>query len=268
MPKTKKLKDIAITHISLVKAGANGKAIIYKSADATPTYDKQIVIKKTDNEKGIVYGIVYSPNEVDTDGEFTDANEIVKAAYGFMKAKNTTNVDKQHSFENEKAFVAESWIVKKNDSIFPDEKEGSWAVAIKLEDDELKKAVKDGEIAGISMAGTAQKEDVEKADEKSFSLSDLLDVFTKLFSSTSVNLSGHVYNDKINKQEDELKKEDIEAAVKVAVEPFIKSVKDLEGKVETLEKEKKEIEDLLKQSKQNNNPEKIEKTESKIGGIM
>lgn len=264
MPKTKKLKDIAITHISLVKAGANGKAIIYKSADATPTYDKQIVIKKTDNEKGIVYGIVYSPNEVDTDGEFTDANEIVKAAYGFMKAKNTTNVDKQHSFENEKAFVAESWIVKKNDSIFPDEKEGSWAVAIKLEDDELKKAVKDGEIAGISMAGTAQKEDVEK----SFSLSDLLDVFTKLFSSTSVNLSGHVYNDKINKQEDELKKEDIEAAVKVAVEPFIKSVKDLEGKVETLEKEKKEMEDLLKQSKQNNNPGTIEKTESKIGGIM
>lgn len=266
--KTRKLTGIDVTHISLVKAGANGKSVIYKSADTIPTHEKQIAIKKTDNEKGLVYGIVYAPDEVDTDNEFTDANEIVKAAYAFMKNKNTNNVDKQHSFELEKAFVCESWIVKSNDAIFPDEKEGSWAVAIKLEDEELKKAVKNGEIAGISMAGTAQKVDVEKADEKSFSLSDLLDVFTKLFSSTSVNLNGYVYNDKINKQENELKKEDLEEAIKKAYEPISSAVDDLKKQVEDLKKGNKELEEMLKLSRQNDNFKKEAKTMDGIGGIL
>jgi len=251
--KPKKLTDIAITHISLVKAGANGKAIIYKSSDKDPLYQHQIEIKKSDDERGVIYGIVYAPNEVDTDGEYAEADEIIKAAYNFMKSKNTRNVDKQHSFNNEEAFIAESWIVKENDSIFPDEPVGSWAVAIQLEDEQLKKSAKDGDIAGISMAGTAlKKEDknptVIKTEDKAFSMDDVLNMFKKIFGRTSVEISGHVYNDEANihksKEGDKkLKKEDVE-----------KMVKPLTIKVEELEKENGELKEQLKKSKQNDAP--------------
>lgn len=271
---SKKLTSIAITHISLVKAGANGKDIIYKSNDKEPNYAKHIEIKKSD-EEGVVYGIVYSPDEVDTDGDYTTSDEIKKAAYTFMKNKNTANVDKDHSFDIEKAYIAQSWIIKENDPTFPEQKEGSWAVAIQLEDDELIKAVKNGDIAGISMAGTATKEEDEpeitKADEKSFSLNDLLGVFTKIFSSTSVDIRGHVYNDKVEKKEEEesMKKEDLEDVVKTALEPLTKTISDLQSKVETLEKSNDETKEALKKSKQNNEPTpgQIEK-DNTAGGIL
>lgn len=274
--KVPRLSDIAITHISLVKAGANKKSIIYKSSDIEPLYAKEIAFKKSDDEKGIVYGIVYAPEQIDTDGDFASSDEIIKASYTFMKERNTTNVDKQHSFENVDAFVAESWIVKEGDPVFPDEPVGSWAVAIKLESEELKKAVKDGDIAGLSMAGTAvKKEEKEltiKADAKTFSLNDLIETFKSVFSSTYVNISGSAYSD-VNKSkqgdEGKMPKEEIEKALKEAVEPLKKEIDNLKTKNETLEKSNKELQDTLKKSKQDNNlVEKTEKKETLIKGIM
>lgn len=275
-----KLSNIAITHISLVKAGANKKSIIYKSADGVPPYARDIKIKKSDDEQGIIYGIVYAPNEVDTDGDYTDVDEILKASYAFMKSRFTNNVDKDHSFEVEKAFVAESWIVKENDSIFPDEPVGSWAVGIKLEDEELKKGVKDGDIAGISMAGTATKTEeenptVEKADEKNYSMNDFISMFKKLFGRTSFEISGSVYNDqanvhKSNEGEDkEMTPEEFEAALTKAMKPLTDQLGEMKTKVEALEKSDKETKEALKKSKQNGDV-KIEKeeTESETGGIL
>lgn len=265
----KKLSDIAITHISLVKAGANGKSIIYKSKDGEPSYTKTIKIKKSD-EEGVVYGIVYSPDQEDSQGDFATADEIKKAAYAFMKNRNTLNVDKDHSFDIEKAFVSESWVLKENDPVFPDEPAGSWAVAIQLEDEELKKSAKNGDIGGISMAGTALKEDVEKADAPSFSIDDFVGVFKKLFSSTSISLNGSVYNDKINKsdkQEEDLKKEDLESAITAAVEPLVKKVGDLEANVTALQKSASEHAEALKKSKQDNDPVSGEQN-NRIGWIL
>lgn len=269
-----RLSNIAITHISLVKAGANGKSIIYKSSDKEPEYTKEISFKKSDDEKGIVYGIVYAPEQKDTDGDFASSDEIIKASYSFMKERNTTNVDKQHSFENVEAFVAESWIVKEGDPVFPDEPVGSWAVAIKLESDELKKAVKDGDIAGLSMAGTAIKKEEKtpttKADAKTFSLNDLIETFKSVFSSTYVNISGSAYSD-VNKSKGDEKtmpKEEIEKALKEAVEPLKKEIDNLNTKNETLEKSNQELQDALKKSKQDNNPIEINKETNPIKGIM
>jgi hypothetical protein len=271
-----RLSNIAITHISLVKEVANKNSIIYKSSDKEPEYIREIAFKKSDDEKGIVYGIVYAPEQKDTDGDFASSDEIIKAAYSFMKERNTINVDKQHSFENVDAFVAESWIVKENDSVFPNEPVGSWAVAIKLESEELKKAVKDGDIAGLSMAGTAiKKEDNEptqKADDKTFSLNDLIDMFKKVFGSTHVNISGSAYSD-VNKSnegdKEEMKKEEIEKALADALEPLKKEIGDLKTKNESLEKSNKTLEETLKKSKQDNDPAvKVEKKETSIKGIM
>ena len=150
------LRNIDVQYISLVKKGANKRTIIYKSADDSP-HSWEIPIRKFDEEKGIVYGIVYAPDDVDTQGEYTTAEEIEKAAYRFMRNLNLHNVDKQHSFSPEGAYVAESWIVRKGDPLFPNEKEGAWAVGIKLEDEELRDQVKKGELKALSMAGKADK---------------------------------------------------------------------------------------------------------------
>jgi hypothetical protein len=119
-------------------------------------------IKKSD-EKRMVYGIVYSPNEVDSQGEYATGAEIEKAAYNFMKGLRLLNVDAQHDFDPKAAFVAESWITKGVDPLFSSEPEGSWAVGIRVEDDALWADVKKGELAGISMAGYAAK--VRKGEE-------------------------------------------------------------------------------------------------------
>ncbi|SDP78144.1 XkdF-like putative serine protease domain-containing protein [Desulforhopalus singaporensis] len=158
------LKNIKVEFISLVHKGANRKSVIWKSAEGDPRQEREIQIAKTDEEKRLVYGIVYSPDEVDTQGDHTNAGEIEKAAHDFMKAARVGNIDKDHSFEAEEgAFVAESWIVKAGDPVFPDEKEGAWAVAIKIEDDELWSAVRKGDIGGLSIGGYADK--IAKTDD-------------------------------------------------------------------------------------------------------
>ena len=164
----KKLTNIDIHFISLVKSGANKKEIIYKSGETKPpTIEKTIQINKIDKEQKRVYGIVYSPNENDTDEEFTTAEEIQKACDNFMKEGRTGKIDKQHDEIIGHGFVAECWITKEADSVFPDDPVGSWAVGIQIENNDTWEAVKKGEIKGLSMGGFAVKEEVKKSDEKS-----------------------------------------------------------------------------------------------------
>lgn len=155
------LRDMKVDFLSLVSKGANGKRIIWKAvgdkpegADAFETPLRKLV--KSD-EKRVVYGVVYSPGQVDSQGEYAERGEIEKAAYGFMKGLRLLNVDAQHDFDPKAAFVAESWITKGADPLFPDEPEGSWAVGIRVEDESLWASVKKGELAGLSMAGYAAK---------------------------------------------------------------------------------------------------------------
>lgn len=233
-----RLSNIAISHISLVKQGANGKEVIYKSTDKEPTYKKDIQIMKNDEERGVLYGIVYSPDDVDSQGDEASAKEIQKAAYSFMKNRNTINVDKDHDFINKDAYIAESWILRKGDEIFPNEKEGSWAVAVQLESEELKSAVKKGEIAGLSMAGVAKKEAI---DEKNESLADALTkALKKVFTS----------EDKKNMNKDE-KVQTSQQDVQRIYEELQNENKKLKEKNSSLEQRLSDIEMALKKSKQN-----------------
>ncbi len=159
------LKNIDVHFISLVDKGANKKQIIYKSA--SPTQDDNLVrdfnLLKFDEEKGIAYGIVYSPDEEDTQGDGASAEEIEKAAYSFMKNLRIRNVDEQHNQTPDDNFVCESWIVKNGDPLFKDEKVGSWAVGVKIVKQETKDKIKSGELTGFSMGGFAMREPVTKS---------------------------------------------------------------------------------------------------------
>jgi len=194
------LTNLQITHISLVPAGANKKTLIFKSQDQKNDRDchtrsrcndgseewslsRDLAVLKTDKKENVVYSIVYSPDEVDTDGEYADSETIKKAAYGFMKQNQNRNIDTNHNFKNEDAYVAQSWLVKKGDPTFPDEKAGSWAVAIKIDSKPLQQALKSGKLKGISMAGYAGKK-----EGQSFDKSLLVKTLAKFFN------KGHFFN--------------------------------------------------------------------------
>lgn len=231
-----KLENLEVSCISLVKSGANKKSIIYKSGEVVaPNLEREIKIVKSSDE-GMVYAVVYSPDEIDTQGEFADANTIKKAAYGFMKSGFTKNIDKEHDFKSVDAYVAESWLVRKGDPLFPNEKEGSWAVGIKLESDELKAAVKSGEIAGISMAGLASKIEQTTKSER------IIDTFLK-------GLENIFKNSKTQKGEN-LEEQNVSEVIKNGFEANAKAIASMNDRLELLEQRLSANEDAIRKSSQ------------------
>lgn len=251
----RRLTDISVSHISLVKAGANGRTFLFKSKDEEPKHEVLVKFTKQDDVKGIVYGIVYEPEKVDSQGDIANADEIEKAAYAFMKARNTLNVDKEHDFSQAGAFVAESWIVKANDPIFPDAV-GAWAVAIKVEDEALKADIKKGDIAGLSMAGSAKTEAIsEESGNILKSIKEGFDNFVKSFEKTAESMSQKITKDEIN------------TLLKSQLEPILKEKETLKVELAkakddlaTLTKEKDDLVAELKKSKQETDPTKIDTT--------
>lgn len=152
------LHDINVQYISLVPAAANMRQFIAKNArdEDEVLIERMILIEKSDEDSRLLYGIVYAPNELDTQGDMATPDEIVAAAYRFMKNGPVGAVDAFHDTIAREAYVAESWIVKAGDPVFPEpENEGAWAVGIAVEDDELWGMVKDGTLTGLSMMGSA-----------------------------------------------------------------------------------------------------------------
>ena len=234
------ITDLKVSLISLVKAGANRKTIIYKDENFCEML--RVDFKKQD--EGVVYGIVYAPDEVDTQGDFANADTIKKAAYSFMKNTDLNCVDVNHDFNRVDAYICESWIVKSKDEFF--DEVGAWAVGIKLDDEKLKEMVKSGEITGLSMYGTGVKKE---------SLSQAIK-----------NVMGEFFKKKEFK---EMEKEDVTKILKDELGEFDKENK---NKFETLEKSISELsnkvsklEESLSESKQD---ESIRKNENDSGGIL
>lgn len=228
-----KLTKLRVTHISLVDRGANKRDIVWKSADAgTPDVAREIKIAKTDAEQRIVYGVVYAPDDVDSQGEYATADEIRKAAYEFMSDLRGRNIDKQHDFQNRDAYVAESWLVRKGDELFPDEPVGTWAVAIKVEDDSLWEAVKEGKIGGLSMAGTAKRVPDHSTAKSAEGL------IGQFFTALLKHLPGHESPE--SEGEDEMNAKDLEKALEKGLAPINERLDRLEKGTGSDSKDKKD----------------------------
>lgn len=162
----RKLRDVQVRFLSLVPAAANQRTVLVKSAEGSgrTVLEKELSIARTDALRRIVYGIVYAPDEVDTDGDTIDADEIEKAAYDFMHEGRTGQIDSDHDGVPGKGFVAESWIIRPGDPLFTGETPGAWAVGIKVTDAGTWQRLEKGELRGISMAGLARPEAIAKAD--------------------------------------------------------------------------------------------------------
>lgn len=150
----RKLKNLDVKFISLVDRPANKKAIVYKSDedDARVQFRTLGSIVKSDAKEGIVCGTVYEPLEIDSQDDFTDAQEIVKACHNFAKAKRMDNVDFQHNYQPGAGTVVESFIKSGPHPDFPHTKDGAWCVKIQVS--EAMKANMD-KIGGLSLAGDA-----------------------------------------------------------------------------------------------------------------
>jgi hypothetical protein len=116
-------------------------------------------IKKQDDELQIVWGEVYVPGIVDSEGDFMTTTEIREMAYRFMRSKRLDKVDVQHDNKEYDARVVESFIARDDDPLFLP---GAWVVAVHIGDPELWALVKSQEINGYSMEGLALTSDSDE----------------------------------------------------------------------------------------------------------
>jgi hypothetical protein len=115
-------------------------------------------IKKSDNDLQIVWGEVYVPGFPDSQGDFMTAEEVREMAYNFAKSGNMGSIDVNHDHGTYAAHVVETFIAREDDPLYIP---GSWVAGVHIEDPELWKRVKSGELNGFSFEGLAVREKVE-----------------------------------------------------------------------------------------------------------
>lgn len=209
----RRITKAKISFLSLCPRGKNRLPTIFKDDGSIEVG----MLAKGLNEEGVLYAIVYAPEFRDKDGDIASAAVIKDMAY--TAAKEGMDLDLRHdckALSKDQAFVAEQFIVQKGDPRFSDMKDyegnevdptGSWGVAIKIDDPELRRLYREGEWAGVSMFGQAKVVNTNKED--------LADRIVERLSK------------KLNTQEDPMpiSKEDLEAIGKVAAEAAVAAVK-------------------------------------------
>lgn len=159
----KQMTDTKVTHVSLVENPANEESFLMMKSSGENVMNivvkEENIIKSESDEKKIVYGIVYSPDKLDSDAEFMSADDIEKSAHTFLS--DFRNIDGNHDFVTKCGEPVESSILvadtEYNGRVV---KKGSWVLAVKCTDEAWEK-VKKGEFTGFSLAGKTKKKTVE-----------------------------------------------------------------------------------------------------------
>ena len=116
-------------------------------------------IVKVDKKKQIVGGIIYEPDEIDTQGEYADIDEITKGKEKFMEnyATNTNRIrvnhkGKRYYFPIIECFQPEEDTIKGGQKL----KKGAWWLEVKIANKNIWKMIENNELEGFSMGGTAR----------------------------------------------------------------------------------------------------------------
>ena len=118
---------------------------------------------KVDQEERVVAGVVYAPNEVDSQGDWTDTGEIWRAMKKYMVetggVMKIMHEGRQVDAPVVEVFQAEVETVKGGTTI----PAGAWYQANYIPEglDDVWQAIKDGKLTGYSMAGRAQETEAE-----------------------------------------------------------------------------------------------------------
>lgn len=136
-----------------------GKWSIKKMEDIL--IEREAAIQKVDEARQIVWGIVYEPDVVDTQGDFAKADEIEKACHQFLKDYNQIGKMHESVLSRQQAVTVESYIAPIDFVIGTSTvKKGSWVMAVHIPDEDIWAQIKSGEIAAFSMGGVGKRRDV------------------------------------------------------------------------------------------------------------
>lgn len=113
---------------------------------------------KTNAEQRLVYGVVYEPDVYDAHDDAMSADEIQKAAHGFMGryalALAETGTDHLTEVARDRVTVVESFIAPADFQLGAQlVKAGSWVMVAKVHDERLWKDVKARRYTGWSFEG-------------------------------------------------------------------------------------------------------------------
>lgn len=110
----------------------------------------QKLVVKSDEER-LVYGEVYRPMDVDSQGDAMTAESIKLMAHTFLSKGLVQNIDNSHDRIQTGCKVVESYLAKASD---PDGfMEGAWVFGVKVYPDDKWEAVKTGDLNGFSFSG-------------------------------------------------------------------------------------------------------------------
>lgn len=123
-----------------------------------------------DTEERFVLSLVLEPNDgvdgplhPDTQNDIYSAAEIRRAAHGWMEKGGA--VDLQHNWKalgNERVKVVENYLAPADIEIGEAKVlKGSWLLGLRVLDDELWAAAKDGKLGAFSIGGSARRVEVE-----------------------------------------------------------------------------------------------------------
>lgn len=169
-PAKRRITKAKITHLSLCQRGKNKQPVLMKSGNRL-----QVEMLTKAAKEGILYALVYVPDRPDSDGDVASADVIKGMAHDFLSnaAEAGGGIDIEHNLQTlgpDKVRIAETFIVQKGDPRFEGwsdyegksvDPTGSWGVALKILDPELRAAAERGELNGVSMFGTAEVESVK-----------------------------------------------------------------------------------------------------------
>jgi hypothetical protein len=119
-------------------------------------------VRKSDDERRLVYGVVLEPGEVDLQGDFETPEEIEKAAHRFMikmwENERPSLIGAEHKEPIPTAVPVESYIAQE-DVEFPlgMVKKGSWVVVSYIPDEAYFNKIKSGEYTGYSIQGKGRR---------------------------------------------------------------------------------------------------------------
>jgi site-specific DNA-adenine methylase len=118
---------------------------------------KRIPLLKTEEER-FVFGVVLEPETVDAQEDIYSAEDVRGAAHRFMEGYQ--NIGYMHrQLVNSGVKILESYLAPADfDTPGGHVKKGTWVLAVRVEDDDLWRQVKAGEISGFSIGGTAISE--------------------------------------------------------------------------------------------------------------
>ena len=115
-----------------------------------------VPIRRIDEWRRVVHGLVYEPDRMDTWGEFMCREDIEDMCHRFAELPHDQVIDTNHDNISNESYVVESYIVRAPD---PDFSIGSWVAGVKVPNDHIWRQILIGEINSFSFESMVRRVD-------------------------------------------------------------------------------------------------------------